>query len=210
MKNIKITEVCTILIALLAMVATFIQANISEEHNRRTVVPYLMFELSSDREDGTAFVSIKNDGLGPAIITGIDFNVDGKIVSQLNEISWEKLDKTINEKLKVTIQHPDVSYKEVKGKLVIAAGESVEIMSVPSEKLNSDNQAVVEEIFDFLSPSLCYRSIYGDKYFLRSSSSNNDDFGSCNYKGAIEVFGTYYRFYAPWKKVITHEEVFGS
>ncbi|TOO56389.1 hypothetical protein, partial [Vibrio parahaemolyticus] len=80
---------------------------------------------------------------GPAIITGIDFNVDGKIVSQLNEISWEKLDKTINEKLKVTIQHPDVSYKEVKGKLVIAAGESVEILSVPSGKLNSDNQAVV-------------------------------------------------------------------
>lgn len=68
-----------IFISLLALGATVCQAHFARAHNRLSVRPYLAGH-SSSTEDGVYRLKLRNDGLGPAIITGARVYRDGVLV----------------------------------------------------------------------------------------------------------------------------------
>lgn len=68
-----------ILISLLALGATMWQAHLARVHNKLSVRPYLAGH-SSWTEDGVYRLELRNDGLGPAIITGARVYRDGALV----------------------------------------------------------------------------------------------------------------------------------
>ena len=209
MRKITIIEGCSLFIALMAMIATFWQANISEEHNRRSVIPYLVVDKPIYKEDGSFSLSIKNDGLGPAIITGVDFHINEKLLTLFSEIEWQKVDEVIKSELGHSMTEYPVMFHGMKGKLVIPPNEKFELFSIDKKYVDEATVNYAMELYDFLKPSFCYRSIYGDLFFLKSADVKVKD-GSCNLKGSLEVFGTHIRPKAPWSKVLSSSDVFGD
>jgi len=66
-------EASAILISCVALLATFMQAEMTRKHNRLSVIPIIHFNSSETDHK----LSITNNGLGPAIIKGIEFKKIG-------------------------------------------------------------------------------------------------------------------------------------
>lgn len=68
--------------AILAFIATFWQAKIAREHNRKSTLPLLT--VYCERRDAIA-ISVRNDGVGPALIKEMYYYVDGKPCYNIEE-----------------------------------------------------------------------------------------------------------------------------
>lgn len=191
------------------MVATFWQADIAEEHNRRSVVPHLVVEGPYKTQAGSLSLSIMNNGMGPAIITAIDFHLDNKVIVQSGNVNWSQINTAVKEHTCKSITEYPINYHGFQGKLVIPPNEKFELISIDKDDFNEKSVGYAIAVFEYLKPSFCYRSIYGDLFFTKSADIGVIE-GSCNLDGAVEVFGSYIRFKAPWSKVITASDVFGE
>ena len=67
----KISHYAVVVIAVSALVVSIWQANITIQHNKLTVKPYLDFHVN--QQDSQVTVSFSNEGFGPAIIDRILF-----------------------------------------------------------------------------------------------------------------------------------------
>ncbi|MFH4576661.1 hypothetical protein WMQ62_24020 [Vibrio diabolicus] len=209
MKKISIIEGCSLFIAAMAMIATFWQADISEEHNRRSVVPYLVVEQPELNEDGSVSLAIRNDGLGPAIITGIDFHFNGDMLTQRNELNWKQVASTFEKATGYSASEYPVMFYGMTGKIVIAAGEEFVLFSIDDKHVSNESVGFAASYFNYLKPSFCYRSIYGDLFFTKTSDVERQK-GSCNLDGSVSVFGSDIRFKVPWDKALSHSDIFGE
>lgn len=70
-----ITAIASVAIAVLAFLATIWQAGLSRDHNRKSTMPILTFHCN--RTKGCR-ISIRNDGVGPALLKEFRYFVDGK------------------------------------------------------------------------------------------------------------------------------------
>lgn len=201
-------EIITVLIAVFAMLGTYLQADIARAHNKRSVIPYLGFEQSGPPELKTISISIKNEGLGPAVVNGIDFTIEGNTTSQRNGLNWNKIKPIIEKKFKVDLNEKGILFSSAQGKLIIPSGKKIELIAIHPAKISKETIILMEKIFDYIKPAVCYRSIYADPYFLRSSEEYLKE-ESCNTDGAINIFGNFIKLKAPWTDVLSHSDVFG-
>jgi hypothetical protein len=79
MSSSDIIAICSVVIAVLAFIVTAWQAWLAYNHNRLSVLPLLVWHISRDRAPEGAFItySVKNLGLGPAVIKDRYFTKDG-------------------------------------------------------------------------------------------------------------------------------------
>lgn len=80
----KLSNYSIILISICALFVSVWQINISQNHNKLSVKPYLDYHLT--QQDSTLTVSISNAGFGPAIIKKIMFNYNGNEYNSLEEL----------------------------------------------------------------------------------------------------------------------------
>ena len=83
----KLSHYSIILIGISALFVSIWQINVSQNHNKLSVKPYLDNHLI--QTDSTLAVSISNAGFGPAIIKNITFNYQGKKYSSLEKLLQE-------------------------------------------------------------------------------------------------------------------------
>lgn len=67
------------------------QNRLTKRHNRLSVKPHLDFEVSFGARKFPFGVTIRNNGLGPAIVTGWKISIDGKEVECRNPPDWKRL-----------------------------------------------------------------------------------------------------------------------
>lgn len=88
-KTEKLSHYAIVLIAILAVVVSIWQVRISQEHNRLSVTPFMESFTGWISEDEWR-LSLSNEGVGPAIITGIDYNWKGNTYK-----NWDQLFKAM-------------------------------------------------------------------------------------------------------------------
>ncbi len=87
----RLSHYAVIVIALVAVVVSFWQLQLTHKHNRLSVKPY--FDAHLIQVDSVLTVSFSNEGFGPAIIKQMSFVYNGKTYSSLEkylEASGEK------------------------------------------------------------------------------------------------------------------------
>lgn len=83
-KTERLSHYAIMLVAVSALVVSVWQVRISQEHNKLTVLPYLDF--FSSWNDGIWLVNMSNEGVGPAIITRVDYTYKGVTYNQLDDM----------------------------------------------------------------------------------------------------------------------------
>lgn len=73
----KITALCSMLVALCALLISIWQGYSMQQHNQLSLRPYLETELNTEL-DGRWELFINNNGLGPAHVNNVQYFVDGK------------------------------------------------------------------------------------------------------------------------------------
>jgi hypothetical protein len=73
----SITAVCAIIIAVLSLAVSVVEASSAREHNRKSVRPLLMLMRVHRSGSSWTGLSVRNVGLGPAIVTESIVRVDG-------------------------------------------------------------------------------------------------------------------------------------
>ena len=81
----KLSHYAIVMIAVLAVVVSIWQVRIAQEHNRLSVTPFLDSFTGWISQDEWR-ISLSNEGVGPAIVTGIDYNWNGRTFK-----NWDKL-----------------------------------------------------------------------------------------------------------------------
>lgn len=72
----KLSHYAVVVLAVSALVVSVWQANITIQHNKLTVKPYLDYRLT--QQDSVLTVNFSNEGFGPAILEKVDFYYQGK------------------------------------------------------------------------------------------------------------------------------------
>ncbi len=95
-KTERLSHYAIMIVAVSALVVSVWQVRISQEHNKLSVKPYLDFFSSWD--DGAWRVVMSNEGVGPAVITRVDYTYKGVTYNQLDEMlkAANLMDKRMN------------------------------------------------------------------------------------------------------------------
>lgn len=89
-KTEKLSHYAIVFIAVMAVVVSIWQVRISQEHNRLSVRPFM--DSFTGWVSGDEWrITLSNEGVGPAIITGIDYNVNGNTYK-----NWDSVFKALN------------------------------------------------------------------------------------------------------------------
>ncbi len=84
-KTEKLTQVMVVIIAVCAVVVSVWQVRISQQHNKKSVMPYLNY-FSGWPTDSTWRFSLMNEGIGPAIIKSVELTFNGKTFSHWDAV----------------------------------------------------------------------------------------------------------------------------
>ncbi|MCE7995728.1 MAG: hypothetical protein HEP71_27360 [Roseivirga sp.] len=95
-KTEKLSHYSIMVVAVSALVVSVWQVRTSQEHNKLSVRPYLYFFTSWN--DGTWQVQMFNEGVGPAIITRVDYTYKGVTHHQIDDLlrAMDMMGKRIN------------------------------------------------------------------------------------------------------------------
>jgi hypothetical protein len=150
-------------IALCALVATFWQAYISRKHNRLSVKPHIEIARGFNFKQQEYFVNILNNGIGPALITKIQFFVDGHEVNvQKSEVFNDIISEIFH--LYRYKQH----YLIISDSYMMKPNEEKEFMKIELlgsiRKFPINNSDEIEQINSRINIEINYQSIYGEKF----------------------------------------------
>lgn len=83
-KTERLSHYAIMVVAVSALVVSVWQVKISQEHNKLSVRPFLNF--SSGWDGSIWMVSMSNEGVGPAIITRVDYTYEGVTYNQVDDV----------------------------------------------------------------------------------------------------------------------------
>lgn len=155
-------EYIGIVVAFLAMFFTGYQTYLSRKHNELSVIPNLTI-WEQELEEGGLSYELRNNGVGPALITNIDFFVDGV------RVQGEKIQlyKEIVKMLLPAIQcHVSGSYLEPG--YMLPAKEKIELIKVLFPKPFIITKSQLASSIKRVSVLIEYKSIYQKKFKFES------------------------------------------
>jgi hypothetical protein len=150
--------------AFIALWFTFRQNNLTKKHNKLMVKPHLDDLVHEDVHTFQYEYSITNNGIGPAIIVGIQIFVDGSLIGS---------EKTLPEIIKMLL--PEIKDEQF-GHHSISVGSyltpekhiSVVIINCASKEVLLGVKEVIGSRAKLI---ITYESIYGDRQVFQSHSS---------------------------------------
>lgn len=157
-----VTAAMSVLIACIALIATYRQSRKIDIHNRLMVTPSLNDDTHVDIENNTYEYKISNKGIGPAIITSATIYIDGK--EFLTEDALVDAIEMILVDTNLEYEHQSIALGAY-----ISPNETIEVMTVKTDKINTP--MVVRVKTRQRAPIvLNYKSIYGDTYTFDSET----------------------------------------
>jgi hypothetical protein len=142
---IAIGSLCT---AIFAFGATFWQAKIARDHNRKSTTPLLTFH--GDYREGTNIL-VRNHGVGPAIIRQFCYYFNGQRCNSIQEFD-KNFVLPSNVKLFRAAFTPPAS---------LGVGNQIEIFTVHTTDLYLDH---VAPMIRRVGIQIFYESVYGEQY----------------------------------------------
>ncbi len=146
-KNRGFDSIAVLIVALAAVVVAVWQANLTRQHNRLTVKPFLDVDISVQE---AAFLKIKNKGEGAALVTSFELKWDNKKFNDWVEL-FQAADGLNTVGLSRTFKEGDV----------IGAHEELVLCQLPTGASKRIGIIIV----------INYESIYGEPYTFRKKFS---------------------------------------
>ncbi|OUR82696.1 hypothetical protein A9Q75_05245 [Colwellia psychrerythraea] len=143
----------SMLVAIVALVATLYQSHLSKEHNKLSVVPHLIVHRYT--VDESCKFTLENNGLGPAIIKEFKLVASGKEISGFIETAYDEALNTLGLNVAHSFYHPSKLEHISPAKKV----DLYELLNENKEDLATE-VAVISENLKF---KIVYTSIYRDK-----------------------------------------------
>ena len=199
-----ISENAPLIVAVCAMIITAHQVASTNYHNRISVVPLLIMDISFLKED--MYFSLGNSGNGPLVVRHMEYVSNGKshrisdvpslisIMEKENGISFSNL--------------PLRATNFFLGKGIIRPEEKIKILRLDTQNPSPDVQQRFKKILKMLNLNVCFRSLYGDRFFLKNHELKVPE-DSCIYEDSFEILGQRFRLKWPWEQVVTLEDAFG-
>ncbi|MEV4657811.1 hypothetical protein [Micromonospora sp. NPDC049301] len=159
-----ITAICATGIAVASLAVSVSQTRAVQEHNRRSIRPFLQFEYQR-RTNGETGLRLRNVGLGPAVVTGTTLTLDGEDLG-----SWEE--PTVNKLRRSLRGRPRA--RTLRLGMAIPTGYDELLLHLDNYDRNRD-----EWFWDLIRRRLLvqvhYDSIYGGEQFSARSDNPYDD-----------------------------------
>ncbi|RKR81988.1 hypothetical protein BDD43_2151 [Mucilaginibacter gracilis] len=120
--------VLTLVLSLLALLTTYYQAYLQRVHNQKSVKP--LAQIDFEDRDGTLFVHVQNNGVGPFTVDKLIFTRNGK--------TYDRIEDSLEIDPK---RYYHVEVNDTNKKVIIPGG----FLVVFSETLNpNDNQETID------------------------------------------------------------------
>jgi hypothetical protein len=163
------TAVIAVLISIAAVFFAWKQVDVSQTHNRLSVVPLLQITPYLEGKAGKNGLFLSNDGLGPAIIKGFSVRSGGVVAEGFSSDRWREVIAT-------TSANPDCfGTGWPKGETVLKAGTEVPLVFGTRA---AESDACLIDVVKLIGGkpieiSIEYQSVYGEKKHLVANSSMN-------------------------------------
>lgn len=147
----SVTAVCAVVIAVLSLAVSIIEARAAREHNRQSVRPLLQFVRKHESGHSWAGLVLENVGLGPAIFTGSTVRLDGADIGNWDHGAVDLI---------VGPRQPRPNYAVLRKGRALPAGESISLIFLEDFDASRDEwfwEALVRRIHI----EVRYESIYG-------------------------------------------------
>jgi hypothetical protein len=145
-------------IAFAAMAFTGWQAWISRKHNKLSVTPHLTI-WESELNNGSYSYELRNNGIGPAIITSLQFFVDGELVSGKKLEPHRKIVQLLLPNI-----HCNFTGSYFPPGYMMPAGNSINLISISILGIHGLTKSELEASAERVCVVINYESIYGDKF----------------------------------------------
>jgi hypothetical protein len=147
----SVTAVCAVVIAVLSLGVSIIEARAARQHNRQSVRPLLQFVRKHDPGHPWAGLVLENVGLGPAIFTGSTVRLDGADIGNWDHGAVDLI---------VGPRQPRPGYGVLRNGRALPAGASISLIYLEGFDATRDEwfwEALVRRIHI----EVRYESIYG-------------------------------------------------
>jgi hypothetical protein len=163
MANITNIEIITITIALCALFLTIWQGRATIQHNKLSSKPIITIGTHFYKK-GIREIVIRNNGLGPAIITSLLVWLNDEIIVNISKKGDENFNDMTDflEKAKL-LGYGYTAYTPHIGQS-LRAGEEITLFSIKKEKLDEDALNKMCQLNDKVKVKVKYQSIYNEKY----------------------------------------------
>lgn len=153
------------IVALLALIVAVGSFWVQRKHNRLSVKPHLTTFTEREHDKKRAVVWLRNNGLGPALITSYEFLLDGKTKSGGSPY---KADELIAELLK------GIACRSKRTQLGVdysmPANASVVVLDVELDPAESVSLTEIQKRFERSDLIVRYESFYGEPFVLDTSN----------------------------------------
>jgi len=178
----RVVSIIAIVVGVGSLAVVVLQTQIMREQQRASVLPYLMLAVQSSINDSRTYLTVRNAGIGPALLGDVRVRYKGK------DFVGDPYDFFVQQRPEVIKTVPMGVDKLIPGRLV-PAGEWIMTMGADGEK---HNQLLAELLRLFViaevpnswllgagvtgPPSeravviVTYSSVYGERWHLRSDS----------------------------------------
>lgn len=173
MQNTDYIAIASATIAMLAFGATIWQGWIARRHNHLSVRPLLVWHVARNNSPEFAEItfSLKNKGIGPAIIFDRYFTIRGErfhpIGLQTDEVQ-ELVQTTLARKFEYTLHQFGLPGKEA----AVLPQEEIVVARIAFHRIRPDVLSEVAKSIDYIDFCADYKSLYGHKFKLRTDGSH--------------------------------------
>lgn len=156
------------IISLAALYFVYYQIEMSREHNRLSVRPKLNYDFTDvNILDKPLGIKIKNNGLGPGIITKFKVTLEDRISTENHNLGWLGF-----------LENSKHAHSEVAGYWfnigdTIKMGEEIDLISISKEGLTLKRRKDIGVFIDELIVNIEYKSMYGEKFKLNWIKPDN-------------------------------------
>ena len=156
-----------IIVAICAVAISVWQGYETRKHNRLSTKPIILYEWEV-KEGQKSGIYIQNNGLGPAILTDIEFSYAGKIIQRKDNSKWAIVSKKINRnggKVIFNYFNPGAAF---------IPGQKFFFFFV--KNYDSKNPKELGDMYSKLGITLSYCSVYGDCFTATLEPTKKEEF----------------------------------
>ncbi len=172
MQNSDYIAIASAFIATLAFGATIWQGWITRRHNHLSVRPLLVWHVARNNSPEFAEItfSLKNKGIGPAIISDRYFTVRGARFHP-SGLKTDEVQELVTTTLAGQFQYTLRQFGLPGNEAAIVAQEEIIVAKIAFHRMRPEVLTEVAKSFGYIQFCADYESLYGHKFKLRTDGS---------------------------------------
>ncbi|WP_444996502.1 hypothetical protein [Aliikangiella sp. IMCC44359] len=170
-----VLAICAILISAASFYATYLQAKSSEQQVKAMTYPMIQFlhgNYDTESEEKRLTFTLKNAGVGPALVKSVSYEYQGKSYSSMNaylkaccELAYQELLNTVKDQ-KTAISGAQLTSAQINNR-VFPAAEEVNFLSINYDPMNEKLWYQLNKERWKLNLTVCYCSLLDNCYLAK-------------------------------------------